>query len=55
MAKRYMKRCSTLLLREATVRYYLTSVRMTVIKNARNNNVGESVKKENPCKLLVEM
>ena len=43
MANRHMKRCSTLLIiREmkikTIVRYYLTKVRMTIIKKSKNNN-----------------
>jgi len=41
MMKRYMKRCSTSLIREiqfeSTVRYYLTPVRMAIIKKTRDN------------------
>lgn len=39
-----------------TVSYYLLSVRMTIIKKTKDNNVGNGVeKKENPCTLLVGM
>ena len=42
MSKRYMKRCSTLLIRRAmqiktTVKYHLTLVRMTITEKSTNN------------------
>ena len=58
MANRYMKRCLiSLIIRKiqikTTVRYYLTPVRMTIIKKIRNTSVGEDVGKGNPCALFV--
>ena len=51
MAKRHMKRCSTLLtIREmqikTTVRYDLTAARMAIIKNLQIINAGEGVEKK---------
>ena len=41
MAKRHMKRCSSLIIREiqinTTVRYHVPQVRMAIIKNSRNS------------------
>ena len=42
MVKKHMKRCSTLLIIikmqiKTTIRYYLTSVRMDIIKKSTNN------------------
>ena len=53
MAKRYMKRCSTLLvIREmyikTTMRYHLTLVRMAVFKNLQTVSAGEGVEKREP-------
>ena len=50
MANKHMKRCSTLLIiREmqikTTMRYQLTLVRMTIIKNLQTINAGEGMEK----------
>ena len=53
MAKKYMKRCSTsLIIREMQIktpaRYYLTPVRMAIIKYLLTTNAGEGVEKKEP-------
>jgi hypothetical protein len=58
MAKEHMKKCSpSLAIKEmqikATLRFYLTPVRIAIIKNTTNSSVGEDVGKGNPCTLLV--
>ena len=60
MAKKHMKRCSTLLIiREmqikTTMTYHLTLVRMAIIKNLQTINAGEGVEKREPPTLLVGM
>ena len=58
MAKKHMKRCSTLLIiREmrikTTMRYYLIPVRMTIIKKSANKMLARVWRKENPPTLLL--
>ena len=53
IGKKHMKRCSSSLIIsemqiKTTVRYYLTPVRMAIIKKSTNNNAGEGVKKREP-------
>ena len=53
MTKKHMKTCSTsLIIREiqmkTTMRYHLTLVRMTAIKNLQTINAGEGVEKKKP-------
>ena len=63
MDKRHRKRCSTSLIigemhTKSTMRYYLTHVRMAIIKSLQTRNAGEGVKKREPsytvweCKLV---
>ena len=55
MAKKYMKRCSTLLIIgemkiKTTVRYHLTLVRMDIIIKSTKKNAGEGVeRREQSC------
>ena len=53
IATKHMKRCSTpLIIREmqikTTMRYYLTPLRMAIIKNLQTINAGEGVEKREP-------
>ena len=53
IANKHMERCSALLIiREMkvklTMRYYLTLVRMNIIKNLEITNVGKDVEKSEP-------
>ena len=53
MANRYMKKCSTLVIREmkikTTMRYYLTPLRMAIIKKTRDKFWRNVEKKEHLC------
>jgi hypothetical protein len=51
MAEKHLKKCSTsLVIKEmqikTTLRFYLTPVRMTKIKNSGNADAGEDMEKE---------
>jgi hypothetical protein len=53
MAKNCMKKCSpSLAIKEiqikTTVRFFLTPVRIAIIRNTTNNSVGEEVEKKKP-------
>ena len=56
MAKKYMERCSTLLIIEMQIktimRHHLTPVRMAIIKNLQTVNAGEGVEKKKPSYLV---
>ena len=60
IASKHMKECSTsIIIREmqikTTMRYYLTAVRMAIIKNLQTINAGEGVEKRSPLALFVGM
>jgi hypothetical protein len=60
MAKKYMKKCSTLLaIKEmqikTTLRFHFIPFGMSIIKNTSSTHVGQVVGKRNPCTLLVVM
>ena len=40
---------------KTTMKYYLTPVKMAIMKKYIQKNVGESMEKRNPSTLLVEM
>ena len=53
IANKHMERCSALLIIteikvKITMRYYLTLVRMSIIKNLEITNVGKDVEKREP-------
>ena len=52
MARRRMKRCLILLIRDMHIKtimgYHLTLVRMAIIKKTTNKNVGEGMEKREP-------
>ena len=55
-----IRRCLTSLINtemeiRTIMRYYLTPVRMAIIKKNTNNKSGRMWRKENPCVLLVGM
>ena len=57
MANKHMKRCSTsLIIREmqikTTMRYYLTLVRITIIKSLLTRNAGGGVDKREPSCII---
>jgi hypothetical protein len=58
MASKYRKCSTSLAIKEmqikATLRFYLTPVKMTIIKGNNNNKCGENVLKQEPL-LLVAM
>ena len=60
MPKKHVKRCSaSLIITEmqikTTMRYYLTPVRMVIIKKSKSISAGEGVEKREPSILLVGM
>jgi hypothetical protein len=60
MAKIHKKKCSPpLVIKEmqikTTLRFHLTPVRMTTIKNTSNNKCWQGWRKKDPHALLVEM
>jgi S-adenosylhomocysteine hydrolase len=62
MPKKHMKKCSTSLAikkmkTKTTLKFHLTHVRMTIIKNTNNNKYGEDSgwEERNMYILLVEM
>jgi hypothetical protein len=60
MANKHMKKCSTsMAIKEmqikTTLRFHLTPVRMAVINDTNNDNVGKDVGKKNTHTLLMGM